>query len=441
MPTKSPWPGRRKSPEARGPGSRTLRVFLSYRREDASGHAGRLYDLLAARYGAKSVFMDVDAIPLGSEFGETIRRAVASCDVLIAVIGRGWLDARDENGRRRLDDPDDFVRHEIESALAEGVVVVPAPVQGAGIPPSGALPPSLSALSRRQGFELSDAGWQDDVSRLIRRLEAVADEKPPEQAPEDRAAPPGERRPAHRGLAAAGIGGLILVAVVAGVLLLSGGDNAGDNAGDEGSAGGSPSATPVGDVSPATGTATIGSDLRIKPSKSKWNCTGSGSDSPACSFVLTALPEVTTPLTAPFDGVVTSWQVVKASGPMRLIVVRGDFRPGEHSSLEMVAFSGEEQPHGGDRARFKTRLAIRRDDAVGLQLSPGAYGNAPYSQGTWMEEWIPPIGTKQINSTEPGEENYQLLYNATVERDRDGDGYGDVTQDKCPKDADSQDGC
>ena len=416
-------------------------MFLSYRREDASGHAGRLYDLLAARYGAKSVFMDVDAIPLGSEFGETIRRAVASCDVLIAVIGRGWLDARDENGRRRLDDPDDFVRHEIESALAEGVVVVPAPVQGAGIPASNALPPSLSDLSRRQGFELSDAGWQDDVSRLIRRLEAVAEEKPPDQVAADLAAPPGERRPAHRGLAAAGIGGLILVAVVAGVLLLSGRDDAGDNAGQGGSASGSPSATPAVDVNPSTRAATIGSDLRIKPSKSKWSCTGSGSDSPACSFVLIALPEVTTPLRAPFDGVVTSWQVVKASGPMRLIVVRGDFRPGKHSSLEMVAFSHEEQPHGGDRARFKTRLTIRRDDAVGLQLSPGAYGNAPYSEGTWMEEWIPPIGTKQVNSTEPGEENYQLLYNAAVERDKDRDGFGDVTQDQCPKDKNRQSGC
>jgi hypothetical protein len=415
-------------------------VFLSYRREDASGHAGRLYDLLAARYGAKSVFMDVDAIPLGSEFGETIRRAVASCDVLIAVIGRGWLDARDENGRRRLDDPDDFVRHEIESALAEGVVVVPAPVQGAGIPSSDALPPSLSALSRRQGFELSDAGWQDDVSRLIRRLEAVAEEKPPEQAPVDRAAPPGERRPSRWALPAAGLGALVLVAAVAGVLLLSGGDNAGDNAGEDGSAGGSPSATPVGAVSPATGTATIGSDLRTAPSKEPWNCSGSGTTDP-CTFVLTQLPEQDTPLRAPFDGVVTSWQVRGASGPMRLIVVRGTFRANGRSTLETVETSDEEQPHGGDRERFTTRRKIRRGDGVGLQLSVGGSGNAPYSPGTWLEEWIPPIGPKPVTSTEPGERPYQLLYNATIERDKDHDGYGDVTQDQCPKDADSQDGC
>jgi TIR domain len=418
-------------------------VFLSYRREDASGHAGRLYDLLAARYGAKSIFMDVDAIPLGSEFGETIRRAVASCDVLIAVIGRGWLDARDENGRRRLDDPDDFVRHEIESALAEGVVVVPAPVQGAGIPASDALPPSLSALSRRQGFELSDAGWQDDVSRLIRRLEAVAEEKPPEQAPEDRAAAPGGRRPRHRGLVAA-VGALVLVAAVTGVVLLGGGENAGDNAGDNADGEGSPSATssktPVPDVDPSTRTATLGSDLRTAPSEEPWTCTGSDATEP-CSFVLTQLPEQDTPLRAPFDGVVTSWQVRGASGPMRLIVVRGTFRPKGHSSLEAVETSDEEQPHGGDRERFNTRLEIRRGDGVGLQLSIGGTGNAPYSQGTWLEEWIPPLGAKRVVSDDSSTQSYQVLYNATVERDKDGDGYGDVTQDKCPKDADKQDAC
>ena len=125
-------PGRRRFPTKRQ--RRPLRVFLSYRREDASGHAGRLYDLLAARYGTERVFMDIDAIPLGSEFAETINRAVASCDVLIALIGRDWLEAKDADGHRRLDDPDDFVRREIESALGQGVVVVPATVQGAELP-------------------------------------------------------------------------------------------------------------------------------------------------------------------------------------------------------------------------------------------------------------------------------------------------------------------
>ena len=173
-----------------------LRVFLNYRRDDASGHAGRLYDLLAARYGADRVFMDIDAIPLGSEFGETINRAVASCDVLIALIGRDWLEARDEGGHRRLDDPDDFVRREIESALAQGVVVVPASVQGAEIPRAHELPPSLAPLTRRQGFQLSDLGWQDDVDRLIRRLEAVRRERFRRRGSRPPARPHGESVPA-----------------------------------------------------------------------------------------------------------------------------------------------------------------------------------------------------------------------------------------------------
>lgn len=170
---------------------------MSYRRDDAGGHAGRLYDLLAARYGHERVFMDIDAVPLGSQFGEAISEAVAWCDVLIALIGRGWLEATDSDGRRRLDDPDDFVRREIESALAKGVVVVPACVQGAEIPQAQELPASLAPLTGRQGFQLSDTGWHDDVRRLIRRLEAVTEQGPDRSATADHPAP--SRRPRATG--------------------------------------------------------------------------------------------------------------------------------------------------------------------------------------------------------------------------------------------------
>jgi TIR domain len=221
-------PDRRGLPSTREPGRGSLRVFLSYRREDASGHAGRLYDLLAARYGAERVFMDIDAIPLGSEFDQTISRAVASCDVLIALIGRGWLQATDAGGRRRLDDPDDFVRREIESALAQGVVVVPASIQGAEIPRADELPASLTPLTRRQGFQLSDTGWRDDVGRLIRRLEAVGEHHPDHPAAADR--PPHSRRPRPTGrtLAAVVLGFLLLPAALAAVLLLRGGGDGRD---------------------------------------------------------------------------------------------------------------------------------------------------------------------------------------------------------------------
>jgi TIR domain len=408
---------------------RPLRVFLSYRRDDASGHAGRLYDLLAARYGPERVFMDIDAIPLGTEFGEAISRAVASCDVLIALIGRDWLRATDSHGRRRLDDPDDFVRREIESALEQDIVVVPACVQGAEIPRAEELPASLAPLAGRQGFQLSDAGWRDDVKRLIRRLEAGTGAPPDD----DGAAHP-PRRPTRRAVGAAVLGICALFAVVAGVVLLGGGE-------DEPPAGASLGGSQASGAAESGRTVTLGSDLRASPGGDRWYCTGSGAESPPCSFVLTKLPEVDRPITAPFDGVVTRWRVNGAGGPIRLIVVRGEFRPGGHSSLQRVQGSAEEEVRSQKPQRFSTRLSIRRGDAVGLQLSVGAYGNAPYSDGTWLEEWIPPLGAERLASTEDGEDTYQLLYNASIERDADGDGYGDVTQDDCPKDRARQQGC
>jgi hypothetical protein len=406
-----------------------LRVFLSYRREDASGHAGRLYDLLASRYGADRVFMDVDAIPLGSEFGETISRAVASCDVLIAVIGRGWLGATDPAGVRRLDDRDDFVRREIESALEQDVVVVPATVQGARLPRAEDLPPSLAPLAGRQGFELSDAGWQDDVGRLVRRLEAVAEARAAGGAETERPAEAPRTPSPRRVVRPVALGVVAILAVLAAVLLLGGGEDGGE--------------APAGEAGAAAGrrAVTLGSDLRTSPSGERWYCTGSGPDSPACSFVLTRLPEADRAVRAPFDGVVTRWQIVDARGPIRLIVARGELRPGGRSTLERVRGSVAQDVRVGGRRTFPTRLRIARGDSVGLQFSVGAYGNAPHSQGTWLEEWIPPLGPEPSRAIDTSTFEYELLYNASVERDRDGDGFGDVTQDECPDDSDRQEDC
>jgi hypothetical protein len=132
--------------------------------------------------------MDIDAIDPGVDFAEVINRAVTACDVVIALIGREWVTATDAEGRRRLEDPDDFVRLELESALARDIVVIPTCVQGARIPTPQELPPSLAPLARRQGIELRDVGWHDDVGRLIRRLERLAEAGREEAA----AAPPPE---------------------------------------------------------------------------------------------------------------------------------------------------------------------------------------------------------------------------------------------------------
>jgi TIR domain-containing protein len=149
------------------------RVFVCYRREDASGHAGRLYDALAEKFGDENVFMDVDTIKVGADFTEAITNAVASCDALIALIGRDWATLTDETGRRRIDDPDDFVRLELETALERDVAVIPACVRGASFPADDQLPPSLAPLARRQGTDLRDTAWRDDVRRLIARLEGI----------------------------------------------------------------------------------------------------------------------------------------------------------------------------------------------------------------------------------------------------------------------------
>jgi TIR domain len=101
------------------------RVFISYRREESSGLAGRLYDRLAARFGDDQVFMDVDTIDLGVDFADVITQAVSTCEVLLAIIGPRWLTATDDDGQRRLDDPDDTVRLEIAAALERDIRVIP----------------------------------------------------------------------------------------------------------------------------------------------------------------------------------------------------------------------------------------------------------------------------------------------------------------------------
>jgi TIR domain len=152
----------------------SLRVFVSYRREDASDAAGRIYDRLAPRYGPERVFLDMDNIPAGADFVEVITRAVASCDVLIAVIGKRWLTIRDGEGRR-LDNPLDFVHLEIAAALERGVVVVPALVQGVKMPKASQLPERLRELAKRQAVQPSADRFDSEMGRLIRALDAVAE--------------------------------------------------------------------------------------------------------------------------------------------------------------------------------------------------------------------------------------------------------------------------
>ena len=124
-------------------------IFLSYRRNDAPGFAGRLAEDLEAALGAASVFRDVDDIRPGQDFVAVIERELGSVGVALVMIGPGWLDARAE-GQRRLDDPGDYVRLEVVAALASGKPVIPLLVNGATMPRETELPKALRTLGRRQ---------------------------------------------------------------------------------------------------------------------------------------------------------------------------------------------------------------------------------------------------------------------------------------------------
>jgi hypothetical protein len=152
-------------------GPQLTSVFISYRREDSSGYAGRLYDALTDRFGEQQVFMDIDTLQPGADFGEVVDRTLGAADVVIALIGRRWIDAADEHGARRLLEPDDWVRIELAHALArDGTVVIPVLVQGAVMPRADELPDDLRPLALRHAVELTDARWRYDVERLLGQL-------------------------------------------------------------------------------------------------------------------------------------------------------------------------------------------------------------------------------------------------------------------------------
>jgi nickel superoxide dismutase len=154
------------------------RIFISYRHEDSAYATGRLYDWVANRFGKDQVFNDVDAIKLGDDFVEVITTAVARSDVLLAVIGQRWLTVTDEQRRRRLDAPADYVRLEIEAALKRNISVIPVLVEGARMPEADQLPTSLAKLAHRQALELSPNRFASDIGRLLTELERILAEVP-----------------------------------------------------------------------------------------------------------------------------------------------------------------------------------------------------------------------------------------------------------------------
>jgi hypothetical protein len=147
------------------------KIFISYRREDSSGVTGRIYDRLEAHFGSDRIFMDVDAIEPGMDFVKAIESAISATDVFLAVIGPDWLTATDAAGNRRLENPEDFVRSEVATALARDLHIIPVLVSGALMPRSTDVPDDLQSLAHRNAIELSHTRFNMDVERLINAVE------------------------------------------------------------------------------------------------------------------------------------------------------------------------------------------------------------------------------------------------------------------------------
>lgn len=219
-------------------------IFISYRRDDTEGEAGRLFDDLTRAFGDNSVFMDVTGINPGLDFRKAIDDNVAGCGVLLAMIGATWATITGSSGERRLDDPNDFVRLEIASALARDIAVIPVLVHDAKMPHPDQLPDNLKDLAFRNSVEITHARWNSDVQLLIQALgqyvaassktssepvhATVSVQLPPANPPEHEPVPPKSKMPLIAGIAAAAV---LLIAAIAFFALHGANSAAGPNAG------------------------------------------------------------------------------------------------------------------------------------------------------------------------------------------------------------------
>jgi hypothetical protein len=158
-------------------------VFISYRREDSAGYAGRLHEELEERLGHDQVFRDVDTLRAGQDFEDTIRQRVAQCAACIVMIGPQWLKAQTATGQRRLEQPGDYVVMEIAAALARpDLLTIPVLVGGAAMPPADELPEAIRPLARRHAFSARDETWDEDMDRLAAALPFDAQRPVPSSA-------------------------------------------------------------------------------------------------------------------------------------------------------------------------------------------------------------------------------------------------------------------
>ena len=154
-----------------GPAAATGSIFISYRRDDSADITGRIYDRLVQHFSRDTVFKDVDSIPLGIDFRQHLESALSQCRVLLAVMGERWSGTETAAGKRRIDDPSDHVRLELELALARNIPVIPVLVRNFSIPTPDKLPDSLQSLAYRNGINVRpDPDFHGDMDRLIKGI-------------------------------------------------------------------------------------------------------------------------------------------------------------------------------------------------------------------------------------------------------------------------------
>jgi hypothetical protein len=152
---------------------RPLRIFMSYRRQDARGFAGGLAWCLEERYGEENIFRDVEDIGAGVDFAEEIERQIRQCDVVLCLMGAAWATVAGVDEQPRLHDATDYVRTELETAFRRKKNVLPILLEDAQMPVQRRLPQALWPITRLNAHRLTDAGWREDVQRLFSYLETV----------------------------------------------------------------------------------------------------------------------------------------------------------------------------------------------------------------------------------------------------------------------------
>jgi uracil-DNA glycosylase len=153
-------------------------IFINYRRQDSEGYVGRLFDHLSGHFEPDALFMDVDSIPPGADFVTFLSESVAACDVFLSVIGPHWLTLTDDAGSRRIDQWNDFVHIEIQSALEQNKLIIPVLVGGAKMPSPKSLPEDIAALSNRNAVELSHQRFSYDVEKLVEAIKEMVPATP-----------------------------------------------------------------------------------------------------------------------------------------------------------------------------------------------------------------------------------------------------------------------